>query len=167
MIQTTEYYLQGKENLSCSCLQFWLLRPGLHQINFPLSSEKLKLTAVTNVLFSPLFLLNYSLTSRLPKTGETIHGHKFFIGFGGKGANQCVQAARLGAKTSMVCKVSIKYSEEGSRGKNLVKTWARFFYKLFKMSNSVAFSIFTVLYNHHICLVPEHFHHFKVKLLTH
>ncbi|XP_047638336.1 ribokinase isoform X2 [Phacochoerus africanus] len=46
-----------------------------------------------------------SLTSRLPKTGETIHGQKFFIGFGGKGANQCVQAARLGAKTSMVGKV--------------------------------------------------------------
>uniref|UniRef100_A0A250XYD9 Ribokinase n=1 Tax=Castor canadensis TaxID=51338 RepID=A0A250XYD9_CASCN len=46
-----------------------------------------------------------SLTSRLPKTGETIHGHKFFIGFGGKGANQCVQAARLGAKTQIVCKV--------------------------------------------------------------
>ncbi|XP_012869034.1 PREDICTED: ribokinase isoform X2 [Dipodomys ordii] len=46
-----------------------------------------------------------SLTSRLPKTGETIHGRKFFIGFGGKGANQCVQAARLGAKTSLVCKV--------------------------------------------------------------
>lgn len=46
-----------------------------------------------------------SLTSRLPKTGETIHGHKFFIGFGGKGANQCVQAARLGAKASIVCKV--------------------------------------------------------------
>ncbi|XP_055468493.1 ribokinase-like, partial [Psammomys obesus] len=45
------------------------------------------------------------LTSRLPKTGETIHGHKFFIGFGGKGANQCVQAARLGAKASIVCKV--------------------------------------------------------------
>ncbi|XP_074251746.1 ribokinase isoform X3 [Saimiri boliviensis] len=46
-----------------------------------------------------------SLTPRLPKPGETIHGHKFFIGFGGKGANQCVQAARLGAKTSLVCKV--------------------------------------------------------------
>ncbi|XP_060042767.1 ribokinase isoform X2 [Erinaceus europaeus] len=45
-----------------------------------------------------------SLAHRLPKTGETIHGHKFFIGFGGKGANQCVQAARLGAKTSLVCK---------------------------------------------------------------
>ncbi|XP_053289815.1 ribokinase [Pleuronectes platessa] len=46
-----------------------------------------------------------SQAPRLPKPGETIHGHKFFIGFGGKGANQCIQAARLGAKTAMVCKV--------------------------------------------------------------
>ncbi|KAF7704676.1 hypothetical protein HF521_021748 [Silurus meridionalis] len=46
-----------------------------------------------------------SQAPRLPKAGETIHGHKFLIGFGGKGANQCVQAARLGAKTAMVCKV--------------------------------------------------------------
>ncbi|XP_072356245.1 ribokinase isoform X4 [Scyliorhinus torazame] len=46
-----------------------------------------------------------SYTPRLPKAGETIHGHKFFIGFGGKGANQCIQAARLGAKSAMVSKV--------------------------------------------------------------
>ncbi|XP_013865468.1 ribokinase [Austrofundulus limnaeus] len=46
-----------------------------------------------------------SQAPRLPKAGETIHGHKFFIGFGGKGANQCVQAARLGVKTAMICKV--------------------------------------------------------------
>ncbi|XP_056152171.1 ribokinase [Lampris incognitus] len=46
-----------------------------------------------------------SQAPRLPKAGETIHGHKFFIGFGGKGANQCIQAARLGAKAAMVCKV--------------------------------------------------------------
>ncbi|XP_014116848.1 PREDICTED: ribokinase isoform X2 [Pseudopodoces humilis] len=46
-----------------------------------------------------------SLTTRLPKAGETILGHKFFVGFGGKGANQCVQSARLGAKTSLICKV--------------------------------------------------------------
>uniref|UniRef100_A0A6J0TKK7 Ribokinase n=1 Tax=Pogona vitticeps TaxID=103695 RepID=A0A6J0TKK7_9SAUR len=46
-----------------------------------------------------------SLTKRLPKAGETVHGHKFFTGFGGKGANQCIQAARLGAKTFMICKV--------------------------------------------------------------
>ncbi|KAI9541009.1 hypothetical protein NQZ68_035296 [Dissostichus eleginoides] len=48
---------------------------------------------------------NINQAPRLPKAGETIHGHKFFIGFGGKGANQCIQAARLGAKTAMVCKV--------------------------------------------------------------
>uniref|UniRef100_A0A3P8U7L7 Ribokinase n=1 Tax=Amphiprion percula TaxID=161767 RepID=A0A3P8U7L7_AMPPE len=46
-----------------------------------------------------------SQAPRLPRAGETIHGHKFFIGFGGKGANQCIQAARLGVKTAMVCKV--------------------------------------------------------------
>ncbi|KAM8917068.1 ribokinase isoform 3-T5 [Spinachia spinachia] len=46
-----------------------------------------------------------SRVPRLPKAGETIHGQKFFIGFGGKGANQCIQAARLGAKTAIVCKV--------------------------------------------------------------
>ncbi|RXN16355.1 ribokinase isoform X1 [Labeo rohita] len=46
-----------------------------------------------------------SQAPRLPKAGETIHGHRFFIGFGGKGANQCIQAARMGAKTAMVCKV--------------------------------------------------------------
>ncbi|XP_061846081.1 ribokinase isoform X1 [Colius striatus] len=44
-------------------------------------------------------------TTRLPRAGETILGHKFFIGFGGKGANQCVQSARLGANTSLICKV--------------------------------------------------------------
>lgn len=46
-----------------------------------------------------------SQAPRLPKAGETIHGHKFFIGFGGKGANQCIQAARLGGEIAMVCKV--------------------------------------------------------------
>ncbi|KPP77490.1 ribokinase-like [Scleropages formosus] len=47
---------------------------------------------------------------RLPKAGETIHGHRFFIGFGGKGANQCVQAARLGAQTAMRVGLQRKYA---------------------------------------------------------
>ena len=42
---------------------------------------------------------------RLPKVGETLHGDRFSIGFGGKGANQCVMAARLGAKTAMIAMV--------------------------------------------------------------
>ena len=44
-------------------------------------------------------------TSRLPRPGETLVGHGFQMGFGGKGANQAVMAARLGASVSMVAKV--------------------------------------------------------------
>ncbi|KAI0219595.1 Ribokinase [Lamellibrachia satsuma] len=46
-----------------------------------------------------------SYTPRLPATGETVQGHKFTVGFGGKGANQCIVAARLGAKTAMIAQV--------------------------------------------------------------
>ncbi|KAL5269434.1 hypothetical protein ACHWQZ_G003048 [Mnemiopsis leidyi] len=41
----------------------------------------------------------------LPKAGETVHGTKFMVGFGGKGANQAVMAAKLGAKTALVAKL--------------------------------------------------------------
>lgn len=33
--------------------------------------------------------------NRMPKPGETVHGNKYETGFGGKGANQCVAAAKL------------------------------------------------------------------------
>jgi ribokinase len=39
---------------------------------------------------------------RLPAAGETVHGHSFALGFGGKGANQAVMARRLGASVVMV-----------------------------------------------------------------
>lgn len=42
---------------------------------------------------------------RLPLPGETIEGSKYQTGYGGKGGNQCVAAAKLGAKTAMVSKV--------------------------------------------------------------
>jgi ribokinase len=44
-------------------------------------------------------------TSRLPRPGETMVGQSFHLGFGGKGGNQAVMAARLGARVSMVSKV--------------------------------------------------------------
>lgn len=47
----------------------------------------------------------YSYVSRLPKPGETIAGRSFSQGFGGKGANQCIMAARLGSSTAMVAKL--------------------------------------------------------------
>ncbi len=46
-----------------------------------------------------------SYVPRLPRMGETLHGWKFHMGFGGKGANQAVMAAKLGAQVSMVTKV--------------------------------------------------------------
>lgn len=41
----------------------------------------------------------------LPKAGETISSEKFQTNFGGKGANQAVALARLGADTTMIGKV--------------------------------------------------------------
>jgi len=41
----------------------------------------------------------------LPKLGETIIGKHFHIGFGGKGANQAVMAAKLKANVTMVTKL--------------------------------------------------------------
>ncbi|MEM3011976.1 MAG: ribokinase [Candidatus Hadarchaeales archaeon] len=42
---------------------------------------------------------------RLPKPGETVLGKEVRVGMGGKGANQAVAAARLGAKVWMVGRV--------------------------------------------------------------
>jgi ribokinase len=44
-------------------------------------------------------------TERLPRPGETVFGTDFFRGFGGKGANQAVAAARLGADVAFVGRV--------------------------------------------------------------
>ena len=42
---------------------------------------------------------------RMPEPGETVHGDAFFMAGGGKGANQAVAAARLGADVNMVGRV--------------------------------------------------------------
>jgi len=59
-----------------------------------------------------------SRVPRLPKAGETIHGTTFTVGFGGKGANQCVMASRLGAKAAMVGKVG-----KDSFGENYIQNF--------------------------------------------
>jgi ribokinase len=42
---------------------------------------------------------------RLPRAGETLPGLSFRLGFGGRGANQAVMAARLGATVTLVTRV--------------------------------------------------------------
>lgn len=46
-----------------------------------------------------------SYVPRLPALGETLHGSDFRTGFGGKGANQAVMAAKLGARVGIVTRV--------------------------------------------------------------
>ncbi len=41
-------------------------------------------------------------TERMPRPGETVHGKRFATGAGGKGSNQAVAAARLGADVSFI-----------------------------------------------------------------
>ena len=42
---------------------------------------------------------------RIPELGETVAGRSFLIAAGGKGANQAVAAARLGARTTLLTKL--------------------------------------------------------------
>jgi ribokinase len=52
---------------------------------------------------SNIDLISYA--PRLPKLGETLPGTRFQMGFGGKGANQAVMAAKLGGDVTVVTKV--------------------------------------------------------------
>lgn len=52
---------------------------------------------------SNLDLISY--VPRLPRVGETLHGTRFHMGFGGKGANQAVMAAKLGGGVAMITKL--------------------------------------------------------------
>lgn len=55
-----------------------------------------------------------SKVPRLPKLGETLVGRSFHLGYGGKGANQAVMAAKLGAQVTMVNKVGHDVFGEGT-----------------------------------------------------
>lgn len=52
---------------------------------------------------SNLDLISY--VPRLPRLGETLHGTRFHMGYGGKGANQAVMAAKLGGQVTIVTKL--------------------------------------------------------------
>ena len=59
-----------------------------------------------NILVVGSFMMDLiATTDRAPTSGETVVGRKFTTAPGGKGANQAVQCARLGAKVTMVGRV--------------------------------------------------------------
>ena len=62
---------------------------------------------------SNLDLISY--VPRLPRMGETLHGSRFHMGFGGKGANQAVMAAKLGGDVAMVTKLGEDIFGENTR----------------------------------------------------
>ncbi|MCB1376844.1 MAG: ribokinase [Alphaproteobacteria bacterium] len=52
--------------------------------------------------------INMDITAymaRLPKPGETLHGHEYKLGLGGKGANQAVAARKLGSGVHFICRL--------------------------------------------------------------
>ncbi len=56
-------------------------------------------------------------TERIPAVGETVSGGQFVMAPGGKGANQAVAAARLGAEVTFVAKVGNDlFGEQALRG---------------------------------------------------
>ncbi len=61
-----------------------------------------------------------SYVPRLPRMGETLHGTRFHMGFGGKGANQAVMAAKLGSSVTVVAKVG-----EDVFGKDTLRNFER------------------------------------------
>lgn len=59
----------------------------------------------TNFNYWPILIPTvdlFSYTSKLPNPGQTINGKQFSIDFGGKGANQCIAAQKLGAETVFI-----------------------------------------------------------------
>ncbi|MBN2024564.1 MAG: ribokinase [Pirellulales bacterium] len=71
---------------------------------------------------------------RIPAPGETVTGGRFVLAAGGKGANQAVAAARLGARVTLVAKVgndlfgreSIdRFAQEGIRTEHVLRDSAQ------------------------------------------
>ncbi len=55
---------------------------------------------------------------RMPRPGETVHGREFVTGPGGKGSNQAVAAARLGAQVTFIGRVG-----QDSFGEMALRLW--------------------------------------------
>src|SRR5262245_44851882 len=57
---------------------------------------------MTIAVFGSINMDITAYSERLPRPGETLHGSRYLLGLGGKGANQAAAAAKLGAETFFV-----------------------------------------------------------------
>lgn len=69
--------------------------------------ERPRIVVVGSIVFDCV-----AMADRLPRKGETVLGQRFGMFSGGKGANQAVQAARLGAEVFMVGRVGNDFLAE-------------------------------------------------------
>jgi ribokinase len=56
-----------------------------------------------------------SYVPRFVKNGETLHGSEFKMGYGGKGANQAVMAAKLGSNVKLISKLGEDFFGHGTK----------------------------------------------------
>lgn len=56
-----------------------------------------------------------------PKPGETVRGDKFLFDFGGKGANMCIIAAKLGGQNAMIAMVG-----DDAFGRETIRNFKKF-----------------------------------------
>jgi ribokinase len=73
-----------------------------------------------------------SYVPRLPRMGETLHGNRFHMGFGGKGANQAIMAAKMGGDVTMVTKLG-----QDVFGENTLKTPNTFILRIRRFQESL------------------------------
>ena len=73
------------------------------------------------VVVGSCFVDMISYVPHFPKFCETVKGSKFQLDFGGKAANQCVMAQKLGANTAMVAKTG-----NDQFGKDTIQNFKKF-----------------------------------------
>ena len=92
--------------------------PCQHRVTARFAAGKIIMAKIVVVGSFNMDLTAY--VERLPRPGETVHGNRFVTGPGGKGSNQAVAAARLGAQVTFVGRVG-----KDMFGETAIELWQR------------------------------------------